>query len=144
MKKVIAILLCLMIIISLTINVSAESKLKQFEEMLNGEWERVHFFCSTDYRMSSFERICQFKYPAPETEYTLDTSNDRKAKFFVDVLYNATLTEDGEGQIYLSICLSDNTDYAIGSISFSDDGKTLLVFPVIGGSYSVYKKKQDF
>ena len=146
MKKIFSLLLVL-ILLSISFSSFAESNLKRFEKLLTGTWEWKaitdvsYFDGSYNY---TFERIRSFSF-SKDVSRILWFGNRNFGNGIVGVesnyIANIYLTEDGIGCIYITIIVPKEGVISVGKISFSDDGKTLLILPTTGGT-ALYTKKE--
>ncbi len=148
MKKIFSFFLVL-ILISISFSSFAESNLKRFERLLTGKWEweamtNYSYFSSAN---SQFDCIREFSFSKDEsiiirygTFNNTVNLHDRIVGYNENFKANIYLTEDGSGCIYITIIVPDVFKFFVGNISFSDDGKTLLIILPTTGGTALYKK----
>ena len=139
---------CLFIVfflLSISFSSFAESNIKRFEIFLTGKWEWIAInddsYFDSSYRYN-FEYIRCFSFSKDESRI-LWYGNRHYSNGIVggesDYIANIYLTEDGTGCIYITIIVPKQGDVCVGKISFSADGKTLLILPTTGGT-ALYQK----
>lgn len=144
MKKIIASIIAIILVIT-TASCFAESRLSEYEEKLNGTWEKVECVLYSNYYSDdakyNYYFITTFEYPS--TKNTSDIST-------VDVLnadpYTTYLFEGADGKVYLTILSLDSSGkknvFCSGEITFSEDGNYLLLFPTFAETgFIMYQKK---
>ena len=131
MKKILAFSLVVCIVLAISASCMAESRLAEFENLLTGTWVSYNNLGSR----GNQPKVDIFTYPSKGSGQLSSSLEGLK-----NTEYEIYLTEAGNGDIYLTI--NSDTITSIGKISFSSDGKVLIVLSVLDNDIiGIYKKE---